>query len=421
MRICLIYQSEFPSGGTERIVKVARSLKAAGHEVFLLSNNYGSFGLSEETGGEIHTIRIRPTFRSRTLNKVVKFPVFLNPLWIAQAFQVVRRLRIDAIQVIDLPLAAAALAVGRMLGKPVLIDMWENYPEALKGWLEQGWKNWVFKNPAAARAVERWVTPRMDHVFTVVEEMKDRLIGDGVRPERISVVTNAVDMALFGGGPTGRTTPLDAEPDAYKLLYVGVLTIERGLGDIIRALRRLESRIPSVRLYVAGTGNYEPQLRSLVDSEGVGHLVRFLGWAPFGDIQSYVLKSDLCLVPHVYNTFINTTMPNKLFQYMATAKPVLVSNAKPLARIVRECSCGFVFTSGDPDDAAEKIEQAYRLRADREIGLRGRKSVFERYTWDIASAGMIQAYETLARSGETATPAVARAAVAGQGGAEGLK
>lgn len=176
------------------------------------------------------------------------------------------------------------------------------------------------------------------------------------------------------------------------------------MDDIIRALALLQGRIPSIHLYLAGTGSYEAQLRRLVERGGVGPMVTFLGWLPFGDLQSYVLKSDLCLVPHVYNTFINTTIPNKLFQYMAMAKPVLVSNAKPLARIVCECSCGFVFTSGDPADAAAKIEEAYALRGDPEIGLRGQRSVEARYTWAEASRGLIQAYEKLAVPGPGGKP-----------------
>jgi glycosyltransferase involved in cell wall biosynthesis len=396
MRICLIYQGEFPFA--ERIVKVARTLKGAGHEVFLLCNNYGTSRLSEEPTGDIYTIRIKPAWAGRKASRILKFPVFLNPLWFVQLMWTVRKFRIDALQVIDLPLGAAALLAGRLLGKPVLMDMWENYPEALKGWVTLGWKNRVFKNPAAARAVELWVTPRMDHIFTVVEEQKDRLIEDGVRPERISVVTNAVDLELFASAPVCSDAALDGEPAAFKMLYVGALTIERGLDDIIRALRLLEGRIPSVRLYLAGTGNRETELRRLAEQERVAHLVRMLGWVPFDQIQSYILKSDLCLVPHVYNTFINTTIPNKLFQYMAMAKPVLVSHAKPLARIVRECDCGFVFTSGDPADAAAKIEEAYRQRDDPEIGLRGRRCVEARYTWARASARLVEVYEELAQA-----------------------
>jgi glycosyltransferase involved in cell wall biosynthesis len=393
MRICLIYQGEFPPG--ERIEKTAKTLTAAGHEVFLLCNNYGKFDKREEQCGDVYTIRVGPMVRNRKASKILKFPLFLNPLWVAEMTSVVRRFRIDALQVIDIPLSVAALAVGRTFGIPVVMDMWENYPEALRGWAELDWKTKVFKNPDVARVVELWVTRRVDHIFTVVDEQKDRLIEDGVRADRISVVTNGVDMEMLTGGRVRTDTPLHADRDSYRLLYVGFLTVERGLDDMIRALPLLRGRIPSVRLYLAGTGSYEPQLRALVEREGVDELVHFAGWLPFSEIQSWILESDLCIVPHVYNTFINTTIPNKLFQYMALKKPVLVSNAKPLARIVTECGCGFVFRSGDPADAADMIVKAYNSRNDASVAQRGHECAMAKYTWEKAASALVSVYDQL--------------------------
>jgi glycosyltransferase involved in cell wall biosynthesis len=387
----------------ERIDKFAKTLTAEGHEVFLVCNNYGKYAVSEERIGDVYTLRLRPTFRSRLINKILKFPVFLNPLWLVQLFLIVRRFRIDAIQVIDLPLAGAAYAVGRLVGVPVIMDMWENYPEALKGWADLDWTRKVFKNPAVARAVELWLTPRMDHIFVVVEEQKERLIDDRVDPERISVVTNAVDIEMFTGAALRHDTPLDAEPGAYKLLYVGLITVERGLDDIVRALRLLRGRMPFIRLYLAGTGSYEPHLKRLIEQEGVGDLVTFTGWVPFEDIQSFMVKSDLCVVPHLNNTFINTTIPNKLFQYMLMGKPVLVSNAKPLARVVRECSSGFVFESGNPEDAAAAIEKAYKAREDKGIGERGKKCVEAKYTWNTVSPPLVRLYDHLQNKARAAS------------------
>jgi glycosyltransferase involved in cell wall biosynthesis len=387
MRICLVYHgAEYPPA--ERIDKIAKTLTAAGHEIFLLCNNYGKYSVSEEQIGDVHTLRLTPTFSSRALNKIVKFPVFLNPLWIAQIRQAVKRFRIDVLQVIDLPLAGAAWAVARSMGIPVVMDMWENYPEALKGWASMDWRTRVFKNPHLARAVELWLMPRMDHIFVVVDEQKQRLIDDGVAPERISVVTNAVDSDMFLGSEVRNNTPLDEEPDTYKLLYVGFITIERGLDD-------LRDRMPFLRVYLAGTGSYEPRLRQLIAEQGVGDLVRLIGWVPFKDIHSYIAKADLCTVPHVNNTFINTTIPNKLFQYMLMAKPVLVSDAKPLARIVRESQCGFVFESGNPASAATAIQEAYASRSDSSFGERGRQSIQTRYTWEKVAFPLVQLYENL--------------------------
>jgi glycosyltransferase involved in cell wall biosynthesis len=392
MRICLLYQAEFPPA--ERIEKVARTLSGAGHEVVLLCNAYGK-RQSRDRVGCLDVERVWPTFRSRLINRIVKFPVFLNPLWIAQLIGIIRRRRIDAIQVIDIPLAPAAYAVGRAFRIPVVMDMWENYPEALRGWATRDWKVRLFKNPAVARAVERFVSPRVDQVFVVVEEQRERLIGEGVPPERISVVTNAIDVGMFtGGAPV--PTPLD-DDGAYKLLYVGFITIERGLDDVIRALRNLKAVGLPVRFYIAGSGNYEPELRALAHSEGVADLVRFTGFVPFGQIQSYIAKSDLCVIPHVRSAFINTTMPNKLFQYMLMGKPVLVSDAKPLARVTRECRCGFVFESGNPESAAAMIRTAYETRNDTSLGERGRQALLEKYTWDRAARPLLDYYNSLDR------------------------
>ena len=73
MKICLVYHGEFPPA--ERIEKIAKTLTAAGHRIYLLCNNYGKYSHSEEVIGDVYTIRIRPLIRSRKLAKVVKFPV----------------------------------------------------------------------------------------------------------------------------------------------------------------------------------------------------------------------------------------------------------------------------------------------------------------------------------------------------------
>jgi glycosyltransferase involved in cell wall biosynthesis len=393
MNVCLIYQGEFPR--EERIEKTAKSLAANGHTVYLLCNNYGTYGAREEVFGDVHVVRVGPAFKSRTVNRVMKFPVFLNPLWIWSLFRATRKLEIDVLQVIDLPVSPAVLAVGRIYHLPVLYDMWENYPEALRGWARRDWKYLVFKNYNLARAVEKWVTKRVDHIFTVVEEARERLIADGVDPSRISVVTNGVDLDLFVKTSASVGVSFDPDPDAYKLFYVGDITVERGLDDIVRALRLVRNVVPRVHLYIAGTGKDLPRLKTIAETEGVSDLVTYLGFLPFDQIHSYVIKSDLCLVPHVYNDFINTTIPNKLFQYMVLRKPVLVSNAKPLARIVGQSCCGFIFKSGSREDAAAKIIAAHQARHDDSYGGRGKVCVEQYYTWEIASRELLRVYRGL--------------------------
>jgi glycosyltransferase involved in cell wall biosynthesis len=87
---------------------------------------------------------------------------------------------------------------------------------------------------------------------------------------------------------------------------------------------------------------------------------------------------------------------------MVLRKPVLVSNAKPLARIVGQCGCGFIFTSGNYEDAAAKIIAAYHARRDDSYGGRGKVCAEQYYTWEVASSELLRVYRGL-------TPDVQRA------------
>ncbi|MBL0159439.1 MAG: hypothetical protein IPP47_20380 [Bryobacterales bacterium] len=64
-------------------------------------------------------------------------------------------------------------------------------------------------------------------------------------------------------------TPMDAEPDCYKLLHVGVDHGGAGWPDIIRAAQDGRREVPRVR-FIDGTGSYEAETAALVDDEGAG-------------------------------------------------------------------------------------------------------------------------------------------------------
>ena len=71
--------------------------------------------------------------------------------------------------------------------------------------------------------------------------------------------------------------------------------------------------------------------------------VVFTGWIPFSLVPSYIATCKICVIPHIKSSFTDTTLPHKLFQYMACGKPIVVSNVTPIARIVEKYQCGLVF------------------------------------------------------------------------------
>ena len=234
---------------------------------------------------------------------------------------------------------------------------------------------------------------RVDHTLVVVEESRDRLLALGVAPERITVVCNTPPLSRLDE----LIPKVHANGAQLELAYLGLLEAPRGIAVLIDAIARIRNAGIRARLTVLGDGrerrNFEERARGLgLDSESV----RFLGHVPYNDAVRLLQTADVGVVPHAANESWNTTIPNKLFDYMAGGLAVLTSDAKPAARVVRENAAGVVFRDSDADDCAAAI----RMLADAEFrarcGAAGRRAVAERFHWELDAARMRAAIERVA-------------------------
>ena len=167
-------------------------------------------------------------------------------------------------------------------------------------------------------------------------------------------------------------------------------------------------RVPNARLLVVGNGEkYRRRLESLVSDLGVSDHVTFTGRVPFDDVPSYIAASDVCLVPHQSTGHTETTVPHKLFQYMAMSRPVVVTDVAPLRRIVRNTDAGMVVRPDDPAGfALAFVELATDEARARELGENGRRAVEETYNWERAGEALCECYRKLRDAGRPERSAV---------------
>jgi len=399
MRIGVVFDGDYP--WDIRVWKVATCLVDHGHEVHLVCRNIARRPEEEAVEG-VRVHRLRPLASAR-LNALVSFPAFLNPAWIGRIAEVVRAHDIEALIVRDLPLALAAVAVGRRHGVPVLLDMAENYPAMLRDmrrFERFRLQNVLVRNPLLAGFVERIALRLVDHVVVVIEEARDRLLKAGFRADRISIVRNTpkIELTRF---PTAWGTPAC---DATKLtvVFVGGLDLAmRGLEEALEMFAAAIRRAPELRMTIIGDGlwkgNFEAQARTL----GIGECVEFAGRLEYQRALFEVQRADIGLIPHRVTAHANSTIPNKLFEYMLLGKPVLATDVAPIRRVLNEAECGVVYRTRE-----EGVETLIRLRDTtlrRRLGENGRRAVLDRYRWDHDGARLVQAVARLT----TAFPQVA--------------
>jgi glycosyltransferase involved in cell wall biosynthesis len=295
----------------------------------------------------------------------------------------------------DLPLALAAVAVGRRHKVPVILDMAENYPAMLRDVTRfERFRphNVLVRNPALAGVVERIATRLVDHVIVVIEEARDRLVEAGVPAERISIVRNTpkVESTRF---PAEWGAPA-TDASRLTLAFVGGLEPMRGLEAALEMLAAAVRHVPELHFTIIGDGRWKNDLEAQARALGIGAHVDFAGRREYQRALFEVRRADIGLIPHRVTAHTNSTIPNKLFEYMLLGKPVLATDMAPVRRVLDEVGCGLVYRSRE-----EGVEALVRLRDDalrRHLGDNGRRAVLGRYRWDHDGDVLVQAVESVA-------------------------
>lgn len=248
------------------------------------------------------------------------------------------------------------------------------------------------------KRIERSILHHVDKIIVVVDEAKEHYINDcGISPQKITVVMNTVELKKFDKVHVEESL-IKKYKNNFVISYVGGFGSHRGIDTAIRAMPKILREIPHAKLLLIGGRDTEDKmyLKNLCKKLKVENNVEFTGWVDFSLVPSYIALSDVCLVPHRTSGHTNTTIPHKLFQYMAMKKPVVVTNCKPLKRIVEECECGIAVPSGDYEKMADAIIKLYKnVDYAKKLGKNGRKAVEEKYNWENEAKKLCKLYEKL--------------------------
>lgn len=394
MKILFIYDGEYP--WDIRVEKLCNTFIACGHEVHLICRNaYGK--PRRELYKGIHLRRISYISGGKAINFAWTFPAFFSPIWLYEIFQAIKEIDFDLIVVRDLPMALSAVLARKLYRIPTILDMAECYPEMLRcTWKFERFKaaNILIRNPYVADLVEAVAMKMLDGVFVMIEESRNRLLNKGVDARKLFIVSNTPDPERFALQPVVSESSQNTT-GAIKLIYVGLVNSSRGLDTVIKAVETaLEQRF-IVELSIVGDGKARRTLENYVADRNLQNHVRFLGWIGNELIPDYINGADVCIVPHHRCSHWDHTIPNKLFDYMAARKPVIVSDVVPMKRIVEAVECGYSYRDYDVDDLVAKLKllQDHEIRL--RLGMNGRSAVERSYNWANEEKMIQQALATI--------------------------
>ncbi len=389
-RVLYIYQGDWPRNAV-RVRKQTQALAAEGFSVRLLAANPNDKARRERN--EWMEIERIPSFGGGRIGATLGFPVFANPIWVWQIWRAARRFRPDCMIVSDLPLAPTVLRVGRALGIPVHYEISDVYPVAFRSNRDAhpGIASLLTRNPTVAEALDRSVIRGAASVFVVSEESRARCLAIGASPDAVALVGNTPAQL------TDLTTmpPLPADlagwDDRVIVLFLGNLLSDRGLMVALEAMAIAVRSFPKIALAIVGDGPEERPLAARVETLGLRDSVRLLGWKSHEVHDDYYRHASIGLLAFLSTQHIEITLPNKLFDYMGAALPVVASSVASLRRVVEETGAGVLVPPGNATALAEALVALARDPARRRaLGDAGRAAIEGDYSWEHDRARMLR-------------------------------
>lgn len=372
MKIVMIRSN--PIDPDVRIIKEAEALGEAGYDVDVLGwDRLGKYPKIER--------KINYTIRRIRLKAPLGIKIILYlPLWWFFEFIWLLKEKWDIVHVADFDTFLPALIVAKIKRKPIVYDIFDFYADMIP--LPKFARWWI-------ATFDKFFMEFADAVI-IVDESIFRQIEGRINKNVIIIANTPVDLL-----DDIRLNEKSADKKReFTIFFLGALFEARysNVDKVIRAIQNMDD----VKLIIAGYGNYNyiNKLKKYIES---APNAQYIGVISDKDAVKYSLNSDLLFA--LYDPFrLNNRYlsPNKLFESMMYAKPILVSENSTMSEKIQENNCGIAVNCRN----VEKIKDAIiKLKNDaklcEQLGSNGRHAYEEKYNWKIMEKRLLSLYDKL--------------------------
>ncbi len=216
----------------------------------------------------------------------------------------------------------------------------------------------IHRLPAKIKSGHKKIWRQAKTLVTINNYLKEKLIDEGVKADKILVAPDGVDLAKFDIALTKQEARarLELPEDKKIVLYAGHLYAWKGADILAQAARELGQDILTVFV-----GGLEEDVKKFQEKYGDEENILILGKKPHSQIPLYLKAADVLVLPNSAQEEISKfyTSPMKLFEYMAADRPIVASDLPSIREILNEENAVLVVADKSAE-LAETIKIALR-------------------------------------------------------------
>ena len=232
---------------------------------------------------------------------------------------------------------------------------------------------------SAQATVERNAFKLAHAVVANAGAVKEQLVNEGVRKEKIAVIYNGIDLGRFqqNGTAEDALVRLKLESIRGRPVITMVANFEYKVKDhpmLLRTARRVTREVPEAVFVVAGDGILREETERLADEMGLREACLFTGRC--ASVPDLLAASDICVLSSQAEGFSNS-----ILEYMAAGRPVVATNVGGASEAIVESETGYLVNAGDDAAMAARLVDLLKDPERRRVmGGNGRHVVEERFS-----------------------------------------
>ncbi len=386
MRIWMINHYAAPPtmiGGT-RHYNFARQLIQRGHHVTLIAANYNHFShsyiqLNSQWGKIDHTYEVpfiwipTPSYQGNTFARFWNMLVFGRRLLQKKYLSMTSPPDVIIGSSPHLFAALGAQLLAKRLNKPFFLEIRDLWPDSL---VDLGRISARHPMIMLMKGIEKYLYKQADRIISLLPSVNSYLINYGVNPNNIIWLPNAVDTDVIP-----QQMPA-VKKDKFTFMYAGAHGLANDLDTVIKAAKILEeqSLAQHIRICLVGEGPEKARLKAFALEQRVTS-VEFMDGVSKRDIYFTLNQADAFLMLLKDSPLFRWGIsPNKLFDYLVMARPVIFGVETPYNPI-EKYNAGISVKPSDPESLAKAMYQLSLLPKEEltNMGLRGKAFVLEHH------------------------------------------
>lgn len=295
----------------------------------------------------------------------------------------------------------AGIKIAKKFGIPCICEVRDLWPEAIFAFNKSKEKSILGRTLVAG---EHWIYKNANAlVFTkegdtdyIKEKKWDTGQGGKINLDKCFYINNGIDIEAFNQNIKDFVVDdPDLNSDKFNVVYAGSIRPVNDVGKIVSAARLLKVQ-SDIQFLVYGDGNQRQMLEQQIKDEGLTN-VKMKGYINKKYIPYILSKANVNILNYSQTQYnwARGNSSNKLFEYMASGKPV-ISTVKMGYSIIDKYNCGLELEKSTPEDLATAILKIKNMSVEeyKTIGQNARKGA-EDFDFNILTKKLMDVIESV--------------------------